>query len=329
MATAISSFELSPQIRSCENLIRKKAYAAYRRLPTSHKRWIDPEDLVSEGMVAALQTKGFVEGVGRKFSTYLYYSLDWHFDRYYFSPLNQSKRSAPLIELDAPLSNSEGEAQFYQLVGSDGRVDTILAEPVVSFMELCRSVSAKAVVILAKGLLCGNWSGHENQSAVLAEIATVANRQRIGIDTLRTLFMEEKSREMALTQLGGFVTIGMGKEMDARILECITCSGKFSLLDIGSGRYVVETLTCRTCHRQMQAAPSEQSCFGKFKTPEHEGYSESDVECRLHCRDRKICRRFIEKRGTTMPAENDPLEGVNLDAVDKVAKKKSAAKKPT
>jgi hypothetical protein len=170
-----------------------------------------------------------------------------------------------------------------------------------------------------------------SRNAIFSEIALVAHQQRVGIETLKTLFMEEKSRKKALERLGEFVTIGMGKEMEARILECVRCTGRFSLLDVKSGRYVVETLTCRTCHKQMQKAPVTESCFGKEKTSTTEGYSEADVECRLHCRDRKVCRQFIQK-GNTMPDEKDPLEGVDLDAVDAtaaaVAKKKTAKAAP-
>lgn len=62
-------------------VIKKLAYQNWKRLPLGAKSWIDPEDLVSEGMTFVRYTlmKEFNPKLGNRFMTLLYISLDRHY----------------------------------------------------------------------------------------------------------------------------------------------------------------------------------------------------------------------------------------------------------
>jgi hypothetical protein len=333
----------SAKIDGCIGLIISRATSNYYRLPEEHKRWIDPEDLIQEGMLAALQTDGFDKNKGSKYSTYLYNALLFHFSKRYQVPLRQQKRTAYLIELDAPLGTSQNfrrdggdeKTQFLQLPDTESD-HTRAYNATAAFLEMCDYLSAPAIEFLAAGLLCGNWTAVGKRSnaepSLIKEISLIVKKQQVGIDSLRMLFKSEESRKMALKALGTFGSIGLGVKLEAKILECVSCQGLFNLNDIGKGRYVVETMTCRACYRKLIKAPPEISCFGKVKTENTQGYLETDIECRMHCRDRKVCRRQIMENNMTSATPStkgsvDELEDVDLSEVEAAPKPKKTAKK--
>ena len=326
---------ISPKIDSCTGLILQKANGAYQRISPDHQRWIDPEDLIQEGLVAALAAQKTHRDTGRaKYSTYLYNGLMFHFDRYYTTPLSQQKRAkASLVELDAPRFPGADQDEVKLDLPDQSFTSNQTSNAVKSFMELVRRLSAKAVGVLATSLLCGKWVDQAvlSDEKIMGEISTRAKILGIGFDDLQVVAKDENSRKKALTMLGNSDIMELGIEADVRVLECVECRGQFTLSAIRDGRYYVDTTTCRTCYLKMQRASSELSCFGKPKRLKQEGYSDKDVECRIHCRDRKECRQFIEKRSKIMADEdvataNEEVKEVE-DAVKNVKGKAKAKKK--
>lgn len=291
---------LAHRVESCTGLIVKQANKAYNRLSQDHKRWVDPEDLIQDGRLAAVQlvvgrkAKMLPDGtvdlatgphytnkLGTKYSTYLYTGLDWYLDKNYYTPMRQQKRTiGNLVELDAPLPDRESTIQ---VASSEPIQDTAL-DAVMAFVTLCQSLEAKAVIWLTAGLLFGKSRSGYPVIPAIRQAVTVTGVQ---YDQLKILIKSPLARTKVLTMLEKDATIDLGTEADSRVLECSECEGQFSLIAIRQGRFFPESMTCRTCYRKLQTAPVEKSCFGKIKTTEHEGFSTDDPECRLHCIDRR------------------------------------------
>lgn len=321
---------VTPNIDSCGAMIAQKAMRAYKGISEAHKRWIDPEDMVQEGLVAALSVeKSYKPSGGAKFSTHMYTGLDWHFSRTY-TGLTQLKRDGGVTELDAPLGN-ETETTGADLLAdpTNGGIDgPEIINYVNSFISLCRAVSQKAIVVLVRGLLFSDT--RRATPEVCAEIGAKALKLGIGMDDFRVVGQDEKVRKKLLTLVSTDVTMGMETESSLRCLECTRCEGQFSIAAIREGRFFVSSMTCWVCHREMQAAPSTISCFGKAKQNGQEGYSKADPECRLHCPDRAVCRKFVKEPNKMKFADaavKPTVEDVDFTEVEEKAKTKAKAGK--
>lgn len=306
---------ITPNIDSCGGMIAQKAYRAYRRIGDAHRRWIDPEDMVQEGLVAAVAVeKSFKEKGGAKFSTHLYTGLDWHFSRTQ-TGLTQQKRAGSIVELDAPIATETDTTGAEQLADpTNGGIDGAeVINYVNSFITLCRSVSQKAIVVLVRGLLFSDI--RRATPEICAEIAEAAGKLHIGMADFKSVGQDEKVRKRLLTLVSADVTMGTETEDSLRCLECTECEGQFSVAAIRDGRFFISSMTCWVCHRRMQEAPAEVSCFGKARGNGHEGYSEADAECRLHCPDRVVCRKFVKGEMNHMVSADSGVKPA-LDDVD-------------
>lgn len=83
-----------------------------------------------------------------------------------------------------------------------------------------------------------------------------------------------------------------------KALECLLCTLRFSIDDILSGAYNIETFICSLCYAEMQQKPHEQNCFGKptfiLTSGKHAlGYEPIAKECQDVCPDRMICKRIV------------------------------------
>lgn len=330
---------ISPQIDSCAGLIAQQALRFYRRVAPEHQRWIDPEDLLQEALLEAVRAerKGrYQKNRGTKFSTYLYTGLFFDLSKTYADRLRVQKRSSKgVLELDAP--RSEDDDRYLEIPDREavpGERRERLRRAIFGLLAFCRAITPQQRVTVVKVLLCGKRASAADL-ADLKSTASVAARIGAKWDDFSVLTEAKKSRKMALIQLlsSGILS---HEESDARVLECIGCSGQFTLGDVREGRYIVSTSTCRICYRELQR--SAGSCFGKPKTEEREGYSENDVECRLHCQDRKVCRQFVntqekdkmatKKNDAEAQAEQELAE-VTFDETEEeeAPKPKKAAKK--
>ncbi len=83
------------------------------------------------------------------------------------------------------------------------------------------------------------------------------------------------------------------KLLTKQLLQCIDCNGRFSILDVMAGKYVVETGICASCYRLRQKHPD--TCFGKKTKGRKLGYDETEIECQEFCADRHVCKKFVEK----------------------------------
>lgn len=311
---------------------------------------------MQEGLIAACEAEDRYIGANTyvlrqtqreyatKFSTYLHRVLQSRYNDGFHKKLNQEKRrTAPLLEIDAPI-NADTTASTADLI-QDQSVE-VQAEHCFQlahqFVRLCGALTGDAIEFLIGGLLGGVVTVGLRATAtvaVLTEVRHVIERLGLTYDELLGLTKSAKARQIALTMLAGGVMIVSGLDMQARVLECIECRGQFALEDVKGGRFHAETMTCGKCYRRMQGLEPAISCFGKLKTDEHQGYSEKDIECRLHCMDRKACKQHLNKRGdTNMTADKQAVESaedfiedvvfdeVTAPAVKKLKKSKSNGK---
>src|ERR1035438_4605171 len=54
---------ISEEIDSCAGLITQSANRTYRRIAPEHKRWIDPEDILQDGLLAAVLSQKKYNGL--------------------------------------------------------------------------------------------------------------------------------------------------------------------------------------------------------------------------------------------------------------------------
>lgn len=313
---------ISPGIDSCAGLLMQQAMGAYRHLSAEHKRWVDPEDLLQQALMEAVKAERpgrFQEGAGSKFSTYLYTGLRNELSKSYTDRLRQQKRTSfGIVELDAPVPGKDNDAKMELPSPMGDAVDYLRVRRGIAALEaLCRGCSATSRILLVRGLLFGLPLRAEELGR-LAEAQGVAKRLGIQWGDLTVFQKSEKSRRLALIQLVRGDIVGSA-DTDARVLECIECSGQFPLSAIREGRYVVSTMTCRACYRALKKSPGR--CFGKVKGGGIEGYSAEDVECSTHCMDREVCKAVISKQGVGKTMVDTELDDVEFDATEKPAKK--------
>jgi hypothetical protein len=332
---------ISPQIDACSGLIFQKATQTYSQITQEHRRWIDLEDLLQEGLLAALKAQSSYEtGKDTKFSTYLYTGLHFHNTGRCKDRLRQAKRaSAGLVELDAPVDDEEGG--LTPSLASQEQGQEVACGTIQAFLGLCRSLSPGAAAYLIRGLLGGvevRMGRHQrSESRYQGEIALAVRKHRVRVDELRLLTKSEEIRKMVLHRLAEAGSIQLNPDvLMAEVLECIRCRKLFSLDAVQKGRYVVSTMTCSRCYHVMQRLPLSESCFGK--SPAEGGPTETDRTCQLHCRDRAICREFVSGARKDMakkekvaeakaPVEQDELADVDFSAAEtKTDKKPKAAK---
>ncbi len=318
---------ISEEIDSCVGLIQNRANAAYNRVASEHKRWIDPDDLIQDGLIEALEAASKYDTTrGTKFSTYLFKGLQFQFDHVYHGPLRCAKRSAPsIIELDAPIGEdgSKRELPSYDKVA----VEEHLA--VDAFVLLILEVSPPAAILLIHGMLCKGstlpgggaaslkgWSAQgkrpDSELRLLDEIRKTALDHNIGFDDLFTISADEKISKMALKSVAGFVSIGLDQEVaDARLLECVRCQGRMFLSDIKAKRYDVDTMTCRTCLDEM--SESTKTCFGK-----PDAFDPESIDCSSRCSDRAACQHYIQQRTLTMKTQIGKAAAKAATALDEI-----------
>ena len=312
---------ISPKIDSCGGLIAQKVNAAYRRVPPSHRRWIDRDDVLQEAFVGAMASeKSFRRKGGSKFSTYLYRQLDWALAKM-ASGLNREMRDAPIVELDAPLPSGRSIVEVLPSTVSQTSQLPMAGEQLnaaASFLALCRGVGDEGAAALIRGLLFSDSKRPEPK--ICAEIGLVASNLHIGLGDLRPIAQDENLRKILLQLTARYVMIGIGAEEALRLLQCVECGGKFSLAAVREGRFYVPTMTCRACYQRLEASPA--SCFGKEHAP-------GSAECRLHCLDRAVCSNF-NKEDKAMTADEtsaaEAVEDVDLSDVEDTPKPKKSAK---
>lgn len=307
---------ISPLVDSVGGMIAMQARHVHYCIGKTHRAWIDPEDIIQDGLIFALETeKKYDKSQVAKFSTYLYQGLHWHYDHAYLTPLGQRKRtglSVDLTPLEAVLPAPSGPT------GMEG-------EDAIRCLErLCYRLTAEEAAWLVGSFLCGGGFGVRQTDEVgfKRRVKEVADSERISMSDLLPLAENENLRKKSLTRLSGYGKLGMGNEMAARLLECVECGGRLPLAAIPTGRYIVETMTCGMCYKRMAASPPSKYCFGKE-------YNEAAVECRIHCVDRMVCKQYKEGRKTmTTENENAALDAVDLGDIDtsKVKKTKKATK---
>lgn len=63
-------------------------------------------------------------------------------------------------------------------------------------------------------------------------------------------------------------------------------------MDLQEERYFAETGICRDCYEKRQK--SKETCFGKVTEGRQLGYDEAAIECSTFCKDRKVCKEFVD-----------------------------------
>lgn len=300
-------------------------------------------------MEAVRAERRYKKDGGAKYSTYLHKGLFYDLSKTYSDRLRQKKRSSvAIVELDAPV----GEDGPDRLELSDGaagiEVDLTRVKRAIAALEaLCRAVTPPIRVAIVEGLLLHRavnyskqlWANGLNEryasGTTLADQIAKESAEAIAKTGVRfsdfTVFSEgENIRKLALIQLLRDGIMGTG-ETDARLLECVRCSGQFALSAVVQGWFVVSTMTCGACYKEMQL--DESSCFGKRHTGEQQGYTTKHVECRIHCIDRAVCASN-QVKGDKVMAKNkavaveDELEDVDFGETEEGAEAEEETEKP-
>jgi hypothetical protein len=325
---------ISKEIDGCGGLIAQKARAAYRRVGQSHRRWIDEEDIVQDALVGTVEClHDYRPGRGAKFSTHLFKGLNWHLS-HVLGALEQKKRDAEIVELDAPVKEYSITSFADLMASTEGNAASWLDPSPASleceraFITLCRAVSEPARAVLIRGFLFSIVRGSTPE--LCSEIGLAAKKLRIGVNDLKSMSSDENLRKKILNSVSVNVMLNEGTEQALRVLKCGRCNGNFGLDAVREGRFFVFPMTCRSCLRELQKLPPSLSCFGKTKEHGREGYSEKSTECRLHCRDRSACQKFIRESGSMKETEDEmtSIEDVDLsDVEEKVQKTKKKSSK--
>jgi len=320
---------ISPLVDSCDKLIHKKALKTFHCISPENKRWVDLEDVIQDGIIEAWEAeqryklhasmpkpKSGKKEFHSKYSTYLYRGLDMLFSARYWVPLRQQKRVAPLLELDKPLDTGDGDT-YIDL--EEQRVSPVVMFQAVSgIVHVCSAVSPAALSFLLAVIVSEDCKLKHGRLAELAGISEACQKFGIRRADFELVLSSQDSKSRVLE--GVLRATTKSKDEDVKVLECITCRGMSSLADARAGRYSATSLTCLSCLKKLYATGPENSCFGRLKVVDNnrtvtEGFSEADAECRLHCRDRAACKRFIEEKGTIMAEAVDDMS-VDLEDVD-------------
>lgn len=319
---------ISPLVDSCAGMIAQQAYKAHRLLPQEHKRWIDPEDLLQNALLEAVAAeKRYDPSKPAKYSTYLMTGLQYALSKEVSATRVLSRASRGMVELDAPVSVSEGETRTREVKSDAVGVDVsheVRRRAVYGLCALCQRVSAECRLVIVKTLLFGRRLESWELVLVMDEAMPVAAQLQLRWADLAVLREDEICRKMALIQLVRNAIIGL-TETDARLLECVRCSGQFPLSAIREGRYVVSTMTCLACYCELKDLPFNESCFGK--PSDTGGYDPKDVNCQIHCRDRLICRSVAEGENIVADTETkEALKDVDFEEEETPKKKKTTPK---
>jgi hypothetical protein len=324
---------ISARIDSCVGMIAKEAFKAHSYLAPEHKRWVDPEDMLQNALLEAVQAeRRYDENSPAKYSTYLMTGLQYRLSKDVGSTKVKGRAAACIVELDAPLG--DGDNRRLEVVSravTRDRVHERVRRGVYGLDALCSALSPATRMVVVRVLLFGKRVEGWELSGLMAEAAALVPRLGLQWADLDYLRENEKSRKMALIQLVRSGTVGLTEMTDARLLECVRCGGQFPLSAIREGRYVVSTMTCGVCYGELKAKPSHESCFGK---PEASGgYGAKDVNCQIHCQDRRVCRSVVQGENIVKYADKaveEELEDVDFDEEETPKKaKKSKTKTET
>jgi hypothetical protein len=314
-------------VDSCSDLIHKKAIRTYKHVAPENKRWIDLEDVIQEGLIKAWETEQHFtqywsqaekpKHFKSKYSSYLYRGLDMLFTARYSVPLRAEKRITTLVELDAPIGDEDNPSHIE--VASRSVSPERLFQAVSGVIQVCYAVPPAALSFLLNVIISETGRIRRRTVKDISCIPDACDRFGVTRYDLELIMgdMESKSRVLESVMTA---TAKLGED-DVKVLECIACRGMFSLGDVRAGRYSATSLTCHQCLVKLYEETDGSSCFGRLKVVQNnktvtEGYSEADAECRLHCRDRAACKRFIKEGRTNMTPEKVANMEVDLADVD-------------
>jgi hypothetical protein len=347
---------ISRMVDSCSDMVHKKAIKTYQHIAPENKRWIDLEDVIQEGLIKAWETEqSYTQHWAEsdapthfksKFSTYLFRGLDMLFSGRYSIPLSARKRVTKLVELDAPIGGEDGASHID--IPSHNVSPERMFQAISGVVQVCYAIPPAALSFLLGVIVSDAGRIRRRTANDIACIPDACSRFGVTRYDLELIMgdLESKSRVLE-SVMAADAKLG---EDDVKVLECVTCRGMFSLGDVRTGNYSVTSLTCHACLKKLYEESDSSSCFGRMKVVYNnktatEGYSEADTECRLHCRDRAACRKFIKEGRTNMTPEKvanmefdlEDVDLSNIEAAEPVAtttkpakssSKKAAAKAP-
>jgi hypothetical protein len=295
-------------------MIVQKAQQTYARIPEENKRYIDFEDVLQEGLIAAWKAEQSFNPKKSKYSTYVFNGLD-QINSGLLAPFRQAKRNATtgLVELDAPVEGTQ-----------NARLDIEDVEALPS--EIQEAVDVLLVVF---------WAADSKVQQMMLEVASgklrfhprylkLARRLRklvrLHQASERHFNLLCSNQDVKAQVIEGMARLTNIEATDARLLLCGECGKLFSLTDVRQGRYVASSLACSECLTKMQGRSVNSTCFGKAKVVQdgrvlRQGFSESNAACRLHCRDRVACKIYAAKRGRHMTGEQAVLDGFEVGDV--------------
>lgn len=300
-------------VDSCARMVRRKALGTFRQLSPENRRWIDLEDVIQDGFIAAWEaSKRYRRDRGTKYSSYLWRGLDMALSGRYWVPLRMQKRVGHLTELDAQISE---ESETTIDLPARGPSAEEIFQAVSGLIRVACSVPPAALFYLMEVITAEDGRILRRTADDIACIPEACRRFGVRRSDVDIILASSYARGLVVE---GVVKASTADEEDMKVLECRDCRGRFSLRDAREGRYSPTSLACTSCLDKLAASGPEKSCFGRKKVvgldrTVTEGYSEADTECRLHCPDRVACRRRIQGREKNM---STIVEDVSVDLED-------------
>lgn len=322
---------ISARIDGCERLLYKQANHFHNHLPAEHQRWIDLEDVLQEGLLAAWQSEQKFSSTwgpqsaldnqaskGRRpFSTYMAYGVRNRFSQTFRSPLSQQKRlSTGIVSITDPVPGTE-DMMLADILLSPDPTPEMMEIGITTFAAIGRRLGGDAAAFFVATMSLGVWPvrafGAYRLRSLMAQIRRAVLAVGSGFEEMVTVADSKLFRRKTLTLAREFTKMTSTGGHDLKILDCVKCRQQYSLKDVEHGRFEPETLTCSDCYQKMQSSAPERSCFGKTKTEDHEGFSEADPECKLHCRDREICRQYVNGGRKMGTATEEVLDDIDFE----------------
>lgn len=306
---------VSPAVDSCARMIIQKAQQTYAQIPAENKRYIDFEDVLQEGLLAAWKAEQTFNPKKSKYSTYVFNGLK-QINQGLLAPFRQAKRNATngMVELDAPIVGTENACR--ELIATDV-LPSEVQETVATLLAVIYAADSKAQQMILE-VVAGKWRFHPRYMKVAHRLRRLVRFHKATERDFNLLWSNPEVKSQVIEGMARLTNI---EAADSRLLLCGECGKLFSLNDVREGRYVASSLACSECLTKLQGRPVNSTCFGKAEVVQddrvlRQGFSESNAACRLHCRDRVACKIYAAKRGRHMTGEQAVLDGMELGDVE-------------
>jgi len=264
-----------------EPMILKFANMTWQRIPESHRRHIDKEDILQETRMRAFAAiasydpgKTGLNGKTAKLSSWVYGTLALRMREVnapFTDPTRNQSRSGIVVGFDEAWENP---FSTYEPVFEMG---PHLHDSLESFEQAYKEsdTNTQQMFLDTLGLRTKIRISPKRGNSVALDIATKCRLTPTDLRTLRSHGTERCVIVAAKLSKGGKLPQ----------IECVKCSNSFSVTDVGK-TIDARTLVCSNCYAEQ--SESELTCFAKE-------YEPTAPECSGLCPDRTVCAEVSTK----------------------------------